>query len=247
MEHLISDKPVYFLSDTHLPILSSQDFSAEYSIVLDFLKSIRGNASALVLLGDIFDFWFEWKHTILKKTVPILAELANLVNTGARIIYLGGNHDGHLGSFFSEELDIETCRDEKTLYINNFKFLLLHGDGIAKDDKGYRFLKSILRSKVCEYVFKNVLPQNFGIRAFTKGSTISHRHFSCEERFGIDSYKSYAFDKLNDGYNYVVMGHIHQSIFFEHPNGGYLSIGDWIKNHNYGIFIDNNLVLKSFS
>lgn len=238
--------PVCFLSDCHLPLISLAGQEEWSSIVIRFLREEASKAATIFIVGDLFDFWFEWRHSIPSAAFPVLSELNTLVKQGKNIIYMAGNHDGHLGGFLEKEVGLIVTRKSMNVKIDGKAFHILHGDGIVRADRGYRILRALVRWKPTETIYKFVHP-DFGVWFAHKVSLLSFKTGGNKAARDLDAYRRYALTKLDEGFNFVVMGHIHVSDYTPHANGGYLAIGDWIGNHSYGVFGDGKLKLEFFS
>jgi len=189
----------------------------------------------LIIVGDLFDFWFEWRHSVPSAAFPILAALYELRLHGVEVVYLGGNHDGHIGRFLRAEVGLTIFREPFEAVIAGKHFYIIHGDGLAPADHGYRLLRRIVRWKPTESLYRLVHP-DLGIWLAYKLSATSREFFSHRIIHSAEPYRAFAMKKLDAGYNFVVMGHRHESEFVPHPNGGFLAIGDWIRTGSYGVF-----------
>jgi len=213
--------------------------------VIDFLRREASKAATLFLVGDLFDFWFEWRHSVPGAAFPVLAELNRLVQEGKEIIYLAGNHDGHPGRFLEKEVGLTVSRKPVDVEIDGRKFHVIHGDGVSPADRAYRVLRALVRWKATETIYRYIHP-DLGIRFAHQLSKISHDTGGNRKATDLTDYIAYAVRRLDEGYNYVVMGHIHTAHYQEHENGAYISIGDWIGKRSYGVFENGELRLKYF-
>ncbi|MDP8237576.1 MAG: UDP-2,3-diacylglucosamine diphosphatase [Candidatus Hatepunaea meridiana] len=237
--------PAYFLSDCHLPLIPRPGQEEWTPTVVRFLRKIASDARTLFIVGDLFDFWFEWRYSVPSAAFPILTELSNLRKKNIDIIYIAGNHDGHLGNFLKNEVDLTISREPIDVEIDSRKFHIIHGDGIAKSDHGYRILRGLVRWKMTEKIYKLVHP-DLGIwfaRCISKHSRITGGNPKAGR---LEYYTNYADRKLDSGFNFVVMGHIHEAKMFPHHNGGFFSIGEWMKKHSYGVFKEDEMELEFF-
>lgn len=210
-----------------------------------FLRQEASKAKSLIIVGDLFDFWFEWRHSVPAGAFPVLAELNKLRQDGVRILYIGGNHDGHVGRFLREQVGIETSRNSVDIDIDQSSFHVIHGDGLAKGDFGYRMLRSLVRWPPTEAIYRLVHP-DFGIWFAHKLSGTSRQYFSGKKIWAADSYREYACQALDKGTNFVVMGHRHEGEWIPHANGGFLAVGDWIGKKSYGWFENGLAELRYF-
>lgn len=231
------EKPIYFVSDIHLGAPSfSFDFEEKRKTeLLKFFDTIAKSGSRLVIVGDLFDFWYEYNYVIPKNYFWLYARLKEMIDLGVIVDYIAGNHDFYLGQFFSHSLGLRVYQDGFSEEIGNKKFLIVHGDGLALRDTGYRVLKRILRNGFVQSLIRWVHPDvGFSMaRAFSKKS----REYTTSKDFGeTDGMLQFAERKLKDGYDFVIMGHNHVPRFERFGNGAYINLGDWISNFTYGIF-----------
>ena len=164
---------------------------------------------------------------------------------GRQIIYLGGNHDGHVGKFLEDEIGLTVSRKPVDAEIDGKRFHIIHGDGLAPSDWKYRMLRGLVRWKPTETIYRLVHP-DLGIWLAYKLSGISRNYISAKNEFGTVPYREYALRKLDGGFHYVIIGHHHLAEQIPHPNGGYLAIGDWIRKGSYGLFMDGEAKLKFY-
>jgi UDP-2,3-diacylglucosamine hydrolase len=237
-------KPVYFISDIHLgaPSLKS-DFENRRRIELvKFFDQVEKNGSRMVIVGDLFDFWYEYKYVVPKNFFWLYARLGEMVHHGIAVDYVAGNHDFYLGKFFSESIGLRIYQDGFSEEIGGKKFLVIHGDGLALRDSGYRMLKRILRNGFVQSAIRWVHPDiGFSMaRAFSKKS----REYTTSKDFGeTDGMLLFAGKKIEEGYDVVVMGHNHVPKFERFGNGLYINLGDWLGNFTYGVFDGNEMQL----
>lgn len=237
-------KPVYFVSDIHLgaPSLEPSFEDKRRAELQRFFDKISLEGSRMVIVGDLFDFWYEYKHVIPKKYFWLYVKLRELVDRGIAVDYIAGNHDFYLGEFFSKSVGLAVHQDGFSEEIGGRKFLVVHGDGLALKDGGYRMLKRILRNHLVQSLIKWVHPDvGFGLaRAFSKKS----REYTTSKDFGeTDGMMMYAEKKLKEGYDYVVMGHNHVPKYERFGGGVYVNLGDWLGNFTYAIFDGNEMQL----
>jgi len=235
----------YFISDVHL---GEQPESIEKKRVkqfIDFLREVEQSASAVFFVGDLFDFWFEYKYVIPKKHFSVINQLARMREKDISITYLAGNHDFWLGRFFDRELGIQTAEDEWTEEIEGKQFFLYHGDGVAKKDYGYRFLKKLLRNRVSIKIYRWIHP-DWGI-PFARFVSGSSRHYT--NRIDLHDHSDYiefAQKRFSEGYDYVIMGHRHNPFVHEENGKKYINLGDWIYYFSYAVFDGNKLEIRYY-
>ncbi|MBU1701858.1 MAG: UDP-2,3-diacylglucosamine diphosphatase [Candidatus Eisenbacteria bacterium] len=235
-----SSKPVrsngiaLFLSDLHLGVAS--DVPERVAWLLDLLHQARHRVSEVYLLGDLFDFWFEYHRAIPKGYFHFLRALSALVDEGIPVTYLGGNHDFWVGPYLERELGIEVFDRPVERQIQGRRIFLAHGDGLARGDNLYRVLNKILKNRFCIALYRLLHP-DLGIPFAHWVSNISRRHKLVREILLPRLYQDIALPRFEAGYDAVVMGHVHAPAHIRRkdPLGEkeYIILGDWIKNFTY--------------
>lgn len=236
----------YFFSDAHLGIDESNQEYEKQKALLKFLENINADATHLYIVGDLFDFWFEYGKVIPKKYFPFLHCLKNMSDNGIEIHYFAGNHDFYLGEFFNKELGIKTWQNDYEFELSGKRFYLWHGDGLAKNDGAYRVLKKILRNSLSQKLFKLLHP-DFGIpfALWVSGSSRQYTNQLNHLRDESD-YIEFAENKFKDGTDFVLMGHRHNPLVHEANGNKYINLGDWINYSTYAVFDGKELELKHF-
>ena len=235
-------KYTYFISDVHIGVQRDEEENKRLHIFLGFLEQIRDTAKCIFFVGDLFDFWFEYKYVIPKSHFIVLHHLAKLKEYGIDIFYLAGNHDFWLGEFLKRELGIETYQDSWTGEINGKKFFLFHGDGVAKRDVGYRFIKRIFRSRFNIWLYRLIHP-DFGIPFAHKVSGTSRNYTKKIDLRDEKDYLNYARIQFKKGHDFVLMGHRHVPLYHEENGKVYINLGDWIEKYTYARFNGSKLEL----
>ncbi|HMB68358.1 MAG TPA: UDP-2,3-diacylglucosamine diphosphatase [bacterium] len=223
--------PVYFVADAHLG--SSPDPAADrprLDRLEAFLDRVRERrAERLYILGDLFDFWFEYAHVMPRRHVPILTRIRGLVDSGVPVTFLGGNHDWWAGRSFEEVAGMTVCREPLSVEHQGKRLYLAHGDGLAsRTDSGYLMLKAVLRNPAVIALLRCVHPDLaywFGHRL----SRFSRRHLT-DQRFRIADPLAEVVDaRLAEGHDAFLMGHYHIRLTETRPGGGTLfMMGDWM-------------------
>ena len=243
-------KKVYFASDFHLGVPSKEKSLLREKKIIRWLDTIKEDASIIFLVGDIFDFWFEYKHTIPKGFIRFQGKLAELKDNGIEIYFFTGNHDMWMFSYFEEELGISIIREPISMSINSHTFLIGHGDGLGPGDSTYKILKKIFSNKVCQWLF-NWLHPNIGMgiaNAWSRKSRIANTK-SEEKSFGekewlIQYCKKAEKDKHHDFY---IFGHRHLPIEYKiNNNSTYINLGEWVNFNTYAVFDGDKTELKTF-
>jgi len=198
---------VYFLSDAHLGAQSTEKEKLKKQKLFSFWEKVKTDAEALYILGDLFEFWFEYKNTIPKEHFDVLVKLKELTDLKIKVGYVTGNHDFWLGDFLKEKIGIEIFKNPTSAFHHKKKIFLIHGDGLAKKDTGYRFLKKILRNRTCINLYR-LIPPDLGIPLAKKVASLSRSHTSKKDK-ALEDYIDFAKSKIEEGFDAVVMGHTH--------------------------------------
>lgn len=236
----------YFISDLHIGAEDNPNEDERQKHILKFLQRISKEATHLFIVGDLFDFWFEYGTVIPKKHFDFLHMLKKMTDSGIEIQYLAGNHDFALGEFFDKSMNVKTWSDEYTFELAGKKFFLWHGDGLAKDDSGYRLLKRILRSRFNQRLFRWLHPDlGFRLASFTSGSSRKYTNQLNDQRDESD-YTEFAEQKFSEGFDYVLMGHRHRPLVYDKGKHRYINLGDWIYKFSYAVFDGAELRLQDF-
>ncbi len=236
----------YFISDVHLATELSVEEQHKQERLNQFFKTIRSDATHLFIVGDFFDFWFEYKYVIPKAYFIFLYALKELSDAGVEIHYLAGNHDFALGTFLDEYVGIKTWPEESTIELDGKKFYLFHGDGIAKSDGPYRVLRKILRNSVNQKLFRWLHP-DMGIPFARLASGTSRSYTNQNNHLRDESdYIEFARNKFAEGFDYVLMGHRHNPLEHEENGHKYINLGDWLQNFTYASFDGEQLKLLSW-
>jgi UDP-2,3-diacylglucosamine hydrolase len=226
-----SDAPVYFISDAHLglPIVNC----AEREIhLISFLREVASDGKVLFIVGDLFDFWIEYRTAIRPEYFPVLHELRKLVEQGVEIHYLAGNHDFIIGSFLHDTIGINTHPGAYSTVLQGKRIHLFHGDGLIKRDVGYRILKKILRNPVNQKLFK-ILHPDIGVPL---GSLCSGSSRKVTSKFITESvlqeYRDHARRFMRDS-DVVVFAHTHRPEIRKQDGKAYCNCGEWIRKYTF--------------
>jgi UDP-2,3-diacylglucosamine hydrolase len=246
-----TDKKIYFLSDFHLGAPDAASSLQREKQVVRFLDEIKNDAAEIFLVGDMFDFWYEYRKVVPKGFTRLLGKLAELSDAGIPMHFFVGNHDMWMKDYFLKELNIPIYFEPKEFERNGKKFLIGHGDGLGPRDKGYKFLKKIFRNPFCQWLF-GILPPYFGMgladyfsRRSRAQTGVSEENFLGEDKEWLLIYSKEVLKKKN--FDFFVFGHRHLAIDFRLTEGSrYINLGDWIHYYTYAVFDGNNLQLKSF-
>ena len=248
---LPKNKKIYFASDNHLGLPNSEVSLVREKHFISWLEEVRKDAAAIYLLGDLFDFWFEYKTVVPKGFVRVLGKLAELSDSGIPITFFTGNHDLWMRDYFQKELNITVYRQPITLTIGTTRFLIGHGDGLGPGDKGYKLMKKLFTNPFSQWLFRWLHP-DLGVRL---GQYLSQKNkfISGEEDvkfLGEDKewLVTYSQKKLKEEhFDYFVFGHRHLPLEIElNQNSKYINLGDWITHNTYAVFDGTTLKLKTW-
>ncbi len=244
-------KKVYFLSDFHLGVPDHASSLEREKKIVSFLDQSKKDAAMVFIVGDLFDFWFEYRKVVPKGYVRILGKLAELTDNGIPVHFFVGNHDMWMSGYFEKELNIPVFFENQTYVFNDKKFLIGHGDGLGPGDYGYKFIKKIFRNPICKFLF-GLLPPYFGVSLanyFSKSSrtmtgTADEKFLGEENEWLV----VYCKEQLKQNhFDYFVFGHRHLPIDFTlNDKSRYVNLGDWIKYDSYAEFDGVTLHLKRY-
>ena len=244
------DKHIYFASDFHLGAPNSAKSREREDKIVRWLEWIRPTCSELFLMGDIFDFWFEYRYVVPKGFVRLFGKLAQLSDEGVQIYFFKGNHDMWVKGYFQEELGIKVLSDEMIMERSGKTFYLHHGDGLGPGDKKYKLLRKIFRNPLCQWLF-GILPPAIGMGIAQAWSGHSRASQGATEQFlGADRewLAIYAKEILADKhFDYFVFGHRHLPMDLQLSDmSRYINIGEWLNYCSYAVFDGKDLKLCYF-
>jgi len=238
-------KKIFFFSDVHLGLQDSFREKEKERRLLSFLSYVEKNGEQLFILGDLFDYWFEYKYVIPRGYHHVLSKLASMVEHGIKIHYIAGNHDFWLKNFFPNDLGIPVYKDPFGMTLHGKKFYFHHGDGLALNDKGYLILKKILRNPISIFVYSLLHPD--WTAPLARGSSKTSREYTGNKDFGeTDGMIKFSKEKFAEGYDIVIMGHRHKPLEHHSNNNLYLNLGDWITYNTYAEFDGKTIELKEW-
>lgn len=237
--------PAYFISDVHLGLNSRQQEKEKEDQLLAFLRSIRDTAERLIIVGDLFDFWFEYGTVIPKGFHRTLAALQEFTDLSIPVDFLAGNHDFWMGDFFPTELGVQIHFDPFLMNIGGRRVYLHHGDGLAQKDLGYRLIKPVLRNRLAIWLYRWIHP-DLGVR-LAQGSSRTSREYTSTKDYGEqEGMIAFAAERIREGAEIVVMGHRHRPIRLEINGGVYVNLGDWITHHSYAVLDQGAISLRTW-
>lgn len=247
----LNGKKIFFASDFHLGVPTAEESLAREKRIVAWLDSIKTEAHSIYLLGDIFDFWFEYKNTIPKGFIRLQGKLAELRDAGIPIAFFTGNHDMWMFDYFPTELGIPIYRKPTVLEVGQQKLLIGHGDGLGPGDHVYKILKKFFNSTICQWLFARIHP-NLGIgiaNLWSRRSRISNlkseeKFYSKEKEF-LWVYCSEVEKKHH--HDFYIFGHRH--LVLDLPiteNSRYINLGEWVHFNSYGVYDGTTFELKTF-
>ena len=245
----MSANKIFFASDFHFGVPDHRTSREREDRVVRWLEQIRHEASEIYLIGDIFDFWFEYEAVIPKGFIRFQGKIAELVDSGIKIYFFKGNHDTWMFDYFKKELGVQIISDELILERNGKRFFLHHGDGLGPGDANYKFLKKIFRSNFCQWLFARIHP-NLGVGIATKWSMQSRLQNNKKEEF-TDIAKEWlvSYSKellLQEHFDFLIFGHRHLPLEIQLGSSKYINLGEWINFNSYAVFDGQELELRYF-
>lgn len=243
------NKKIYFASDQHFGAPTTEKSKIREQKFVGWLDSIKNDAEVIFLLGDLFDFWFEYKKAVPKGFVRVLGKLAELRDSGIQIHFFVGNHDLWMRDYFETELNIPIYFKPKEFTFNNKTFLIGHGDGLGPGDKGYKRMKKVFTNPLSKWLYRWLHP-DIGIR-LAQYLSVKNKLISGEEDVKFlgeenEWLAQYCKKKLTEKhYDFFVFGHRHLPLEISiSENSKYINTGDWITHYTYGEFDGDELFLK---
>ncbi|MCB0760824.1 MAG: UDP-2,3-diacylglucosamine diphosphatase [Flavobacteriales bacterium] len=248
------EKPVniYFASDFHLGSPNREKSLVREKKVVKWLDEVSQDADEIFLVGDLFDFWFEYKKAVPRGFTRLLGKISELTDRGIPIHVFTGNHDMWIFDYLPQETGVMLYRDNIERSWNGKKFLIGHGDGLGPGDHGYKFIKKVFASKVCQWLFARLHP-NLGIsmadfwsRKSRSASEVQDSVFLGEDQEWLAIYCKEILEKQH--FDYFVFGHRHLPLDLKvGPDSRYINLGDWISHFTYGHFDGSTMHLKTYT
>ncbi len=244
-------KKLYFASDQHLGVPSHEASLKRERHFIKWLDIAKADAAAIYLLGDLFDFWFEYKTAVPKGYIRVLGKLAEITDSGIPVYLFTGNHDMWMFDYLPNEIGVEIIRDPIEREYNGKQFFIGHGDGLGPGDYGYKFIKKVFRNKFCQWAFARLHP-NFGIGLanFFSGKSRLANSGSDKEYLGEENewLAVYAKEQLqHKHFDFFLFGHRHLPLDLQvGEKSRYINLGEWVSDFTYAVFDGENLSLKEF-
>tara|TARA_B110001469_G_C9619943_1_gene308875 strand:+ start:33 stop:809 length:777 start_codon:yes stop_codon:yes gene_type:complete len=242
---------IYFASDFHLGAPNYSDSIAREHKIVSWLSEIQKDASEIYLVGDIFDFWYEWKHAVPKGHVRILGKLAEICDLGIPIHFFTGNHDLWTFGYLEQEIGMKVYRNPIQVTLQNKKCYIGHGDGLGDGDKKYKKLKNIFTNRSCQWLFSRLHPNfSFGLaNLLSSKSRVANKEsdaiFTRSENEWLANYSKDILEKSH--FDYFIFGHRHLPLDIElNKSSRYINLGEWLNYNSYGILENGVFELKFF-
>ncbi|MFT4663721.1 MAG: UDP-2,3-diacylglucosamine hydrolase [Polaribacter sp.] len=247
----MSKKKIYFASDFHLGAKGKYSSKERERQIVRWLDQIKADAEAIYLVGDVFDFWFEYATVVPKGYTRLFGKLAELSDSGISLFFFIGNHDMWMFHYFEEELGIKTFREAIQVELKGKSFYIGHGDGLGPGDHKYKMLKKVFANPICQWLFARIHP-NFGIGLAdfwsnqSRDAQPAETEFLGEEREWLLVYANEQLDSLNA--DFFVFGHRHLPIDYTLKNGHsrYINLGEWMNYNSYAVFDGETMSIEFF-
>lgn len=233
---------VYFISDAHL---GSQDVWTERrkeARLCAFLRALRGRASALYIVGDFFDFWFEYRSVVPRIGGKVLFELYNLTSSGTRVVYLGGNHDFWLGSYLSEVVGLQIHTEPIGVEHGGLRIYVAHGDECF-GKPSYRWLRKVLHHRFSVRLFRKLHPDRGAQLARWASRVSGEANVDRDLSVFKERYIQTAEEKFDEGFDAVVFGHLHAPFLWERDGKTFIVLGDWVRHFSYAMLRERRFSL----
>ncbi len=248
---LAPGKKVYFLSDFHLGAPHYHASRQREDRLVRFLKKVQADASAVFIVGDMFDFWYEYKYVVPKGYVRLLGQLAAMTDAGVEVHFFVGNHDMWMKDYFQQELNMPVYFEHRSFQLGQHSFYIAHGDGLGPGDHGYKLLKKVFRNPICQWLF-GMLPPVVGMGLANFFSRKSREAVTEHEKKFLGADKEWLMIHsrevlLQQHYDYFVYGHRHVPGIHDLPgNSRYVNLGDWVLHFTYAVYDGQRLLLEKY-
>ena len=248
-------KKIYFITDLHLGVPTLEDSHERELKLVRFLDSIKDKTETLFLMGDLFDFWFEYKTVVPRGYTRLLGRLAQFVDDGIPVHLFAGNHDLWTFDYLQKEIGIQVHREPMIMTLKDKKFFLVHGDGRGPGDRGYKFLKRVFEGKLNQFLFRWIHPDagiglalrwshNRRVKKLKKEA--EGNYYSVIEETRLYKYAQQCI-KENPEIDYFVFGHQHKPMQYKVDNAVVTVVGNWIRDFTYAVFDGKEIQLTVYN
>lgn len=246
-------KNIYFISDAHLGSLATENGREQERLLVAFLDSIKNKAEAVYMLGDMFDFWYEYRHVVPKGYSRFLGKLSELTDSGVEVHYFLGNHDIWAYSYLQDECGVVLHKTPVTTVINGKTFFLAHGEGLGETSRGFRFIQSVFHNKTCQILFSALHPRwgmSFGLN-WAKHSRLKREDGRERPYMGEDKEYLVLWTKEHMAHHadidYYIFGHRHIELDLMLSKSVRMFIlGDWISQFTYAVYDGKDISLQTY-
>jgi len=241
---------IYFASDLHLGVPNREKSLVREKLFVQWLDDIKSDAEAIYLVGDIFDFWFEYKKAVPKGYVRLLGKLAEFSDSNIPIHIFTGNHDMWLFDYLEDEINAHIYREPIEVSLKGKRFFIGHGDGLGPRDNGYKLIKKIFKNKLCQWLFERIHP-NLGIsiaQYWSKKSRIANGEKNEIYHGEKEWLTQFCKEKMKTiDVDYFIFGHRHLPLEVDLGNNmTYVNLGEWVNYNSYAVFDGKKLELKRY-
>jgi UDP-2,3-diacylglucosamine hydrolase len=248
---LTPGKKIYFASDFHLGVPDFQSSLEREKKIVRWLEDARKDAEEIFLVGDIFDFWFEYKRAVPRGFTRLLGKISEITDSGIPVHVFTGNHDMWIFDYLPQECGVQLHREPIERSFGNKKWLIGHGDGLGPGDRGYKFLKKIFASKVCQWLFARLHP-NFGIWLANQSSGYSRSTTGDKDRVFLGEENEWLIVYCKEvlktkHFDFFVFGHRHLPLDLPvGKNSRYINLGEWLHHQTFAVFDGDKMELIKF-
>ena len=242
-------KRIYFASDFHLGAPDYESSLAREKEIVKWLNACRKDAEEIFLVGDVFDFWFEYRRVVPRGFTRLLGTISEITDSGIPVHWFTGNHDMWIFDYLPQECGIQLHREPVVREWNGKRLMIGHGDGLGPGDHGYKFIKRVFASPLCQRLFARLHP-NFGIWLANKSSGYSRSTTGDKDRIflGEDNEWLVVYTRevlQREHFDYFIFGHRHLPLEIKlNDRSVYMNLGDWLKDYTYGVFDGERLTLE---
>lgn len=249
--NLPAGKKIYFASDFHLGAPNNEVSLEREKKIVRWLDNVKHDAAEIFLVGDLFDFWFEYKRAVPRGYTRLLGKIAEITDSGIPVHVHTGNHDMWIFDYLPKECGVQLYREPIERHWNNKLFQIGHGDGLGPDDHGYKFIKKVFANKACQWLFARLHP-NFGIWLASSMSVYSRTTTGDKDRTFLGEDKEwlviYCKEELKKKHtDFFIFGHRHLPIEIKlNEKSTYLNLGEWLSQRTYVVFDGERCELKKW-
>ncbi len=246
----LENKKVFFVSDAHLGFKPREQSIKTEKLFVRWLDEMKDQAAAFYLVGDIFDYWWEYKKVVPRGFTRTLGKIAEITDMGIPVHFFTGNHDVWVFDYLPREVGVTVHKKPVVETINNKKFFIAHGDGLGPREGHYKFLKAIFDNKILQWLYARLHPNFTTMLAhqwanksrYIKGDIIP---FKGEEK---EKLMLFAKDMLKkEHFDYFVFGHRHLPLNIKlNNNSSFICLGDWFHHFTYAVFDGDEMIVKSY-